>query len=375
MALMTFSMIFLGNSADLDPVEGNNGAENAASLVGTYYSAGDPAYQYITTVTADDANNDAIIQGDGFGAGEAYTYDVGAGTVTTALDFAATVNVTISFTASSGEPDYVSFGGIVQTAEGDLFLVMIDDDFGLGANALDDQPIDSIAVTSIVSSGQNQNAAASDDQEFVTCFVRGTKVLTNFGPTAVETLQIGDLVQTAENGLQPIRYITKSSVPARQLQRNPKLRPVRISAGTLGRGVPSRDLLVSRQHRMLASSPIARRMFGCSEVFISAIKLTALPGIFVDHGKALSQIDYFHILLDKHEVIFAESAPTESLYPGSFALDALPDETKVELKAITPKLSVLGSSAQTGFPNPSNKKQNEFVARCSKNRKPVLVTP
>ena len=115
-------------------------------------------------------------------------------------------------------------------------------------------------------------------------------------------------------------------------------------------------------------------MFGCSEVFIAAIKLTALPGIFVDQGKVLSQIDYFHILLDGHEVIFAENAPTESLYPGSFALDTLPDETKVELRALFPKLSVLELSRRTGLRNPSNKKQNEFVFRCSKNRKPVLAS-
>ena len=52
----------------------------------------------------------------------------------------------------------------------------------------------------------------------------------------------------------------------------PKVQPVRILAGALGHGMPQRDLLVSRQHRMLVSSAICERMFGLEQVLVSAIK-------------------------------------------------------------------------------------------------------
>ena len=93
-----------------------------------------------------------------------------------------------------------------------------------------------------------------------------------------------------------------------------KLWPVRICVGALGNGLPERDLLVSRQHRMLVSSRIALRMFGQADVLIPAIRLTALPGIAIDTN--VTEVEYFHILLANHEVVFAEGAATESLYTG-----------------------------------------------------------
>ncbi|MEO9820864.1 MAG: Hint domain-containing protein [Paracoccaceae bacterium] len=369
MALTTFSMIFLGNSVDLDPVEGNSDAENAAGLIDTYYGPGDPAHQHITTVTSDDANNDAAIAGDGAGSGETVTYDIGSGTVTTVLDLAATVNVTISFTPGSGEPDYVGIGGIIQTAEGDLFLVMIDDDIGLGANALDNFPVVSVEVTSIVSAGQNQNAAASDDQEFVTCFVKGTEVLTNVGSIAVEHLKIGDLMQT-NNGLQPVRWIARTKIQKSKIENNPRLRPVCISKGALGDNLPLRDLYVSRQHKMRVSSKVVQRMFDVSWVFVTAIQLTALPGIFVE--KKARTIEYFHILLDDHEIIFAEGAPTESFYAGPLAMTALSPEAKQELETVFPDLLLSDFKKQDSSFFPDNKLQRQLVARHVKNQKKLI---
>ena len=370
MALTTFSMIFLGNSADLDPIEGNNVAENAGALINTYYGASDPAHTHITTMTSDDANNNAVIEGNGFGVPETVEYDLGSGAVTTVLDFAVTVNVSISFVPGSGEPDYVGIGGIVQTAEGDLFLVMIDDDFGLGANALDDVPVYSINVTSIVSSGQNQNAAASDGQEFVTCFVRGTKISTGRGDVRIEHLRIGDPVETADNGLQPIKWIGQSKVSAERIKKNPKLRPIHISAGTLGIKTPSRDLLVSRQHRMVASSAIVQRMFGTPDVLISAIKLTALPGVYIDDQ--LSDVEYFHILLPEHEVIFAENTPTESFHVGPVALNALSSAATEEILELFPNLLQFDDFNPKKLQNASSKKQQKLIERCLKNNRPLI---
>lgn len=90
------------------------------------------------------------------------------------------------------------------------------------------------------------------------------------------------------------------------------LRPVRVMAVTLGGGLPRRDLLVSRQHRMVVRSRSARRLFGQGEVLVWAIRLRALPGIFVD--RAVQEVECLHLVPDRHQVIFAEGGPTESLY-------------------------------------------------------------
>jgi hypothetical protein len=364
MALIPFSMIHLGHSVDLDPTEGNNPVENASGLIRSYYGAGDPAFKHITTVTADNVNNDGAIRGDGFGTTETLTYDVGAGTVTTVLDFAATVNVTITFTAASGVPPYVGLGGIIQTAAGDLFLVMVDDDAGLGANPLNDAPLFSISVTSISSAGQNQDATASDNQQFVTCFVSGTEIMTRDGPVAVDRLQIGDLVRTADHGFQAIRWIGTSTFRASDLAANANLRPVRIRAGALGAGLPSRDLWVSRQHRMVVSCAAAKRMFDRPKVFITAIKLTGLAGITVDPD--LCDRSYFHIMFDRHEVIFAEGAPTESFLIGPFALAGLQPEARTALLGALPAQIGRSGMGEIGLFTPDNRAQRAFVAYCAR---------
>src|SRR5690606_41194845 len=63
------------------------------------------------------------------------------------------------------------------------------------------------------------------------------------------------------------------------LAMNPKLCPVRITAGALGNGMPEQDLMVSPQHRVLIRSKIALRMFNITEVLIPAIKLCDMDGI------------------------------------------------------------------------------------------------
>ena len=52
-------------------------------------------------------------------------------------------------------------------------------------------------------------------------------------------------------------------------------------------------------------------MFGKFEILLPAIKLVELPGIFVD--TSLQDIEYFHLLFDQHEIIFAEAAPHRKL--------------------------------------------------------------
>ena len=112
------------------------------------------------------------------------------------------------------------------------------------------------------------------------CFVSGTQIQTPDGLRAVEDLRQGDIVTGYEGKDLILRKALSSRLSERALRANPNLRPVRILAGALGNDLPARDLLVSRQHRMLVSSKISERMFGQNEVLIPAIRLTELPGVF-----------------------------------------------------------------------------------------------
>ncbi|SLN14469.1 hypothetical protein ROA7450_00274 [Roseovarius albus] len=205
------------------------------------------------------------------------------------------------------------------------------------------------------------------------CLTRGTLVETRNGPELIEHLRLGDLMCTHEGCFQPLRYIYRRWFSRSDFERNPKLRPIRICAGAMGCGLPNRDLLVSPQHRMLVQSPIAVRMFAACDVLVPAIKLTALPGIFVD--TEIEGIEYIHLLFDQHEVIFAEGTPTESLYTGPEALKVLSPETRAELFALFPEIATPDHSAKPACYIPSNMAQRALIARHLKNKKPLICQP
>lgn len=164
------------------------------------------------------------------------------------------------------------------------------------------------------------------------CFALGTLIDTAVGPVPVEKLKVGDLVVTADHALQPIRWIEGDRVSSARLGDNPGLQPVRIAAGALGPGVPKRDLCVSQQHRIVVSGPVVQLLFGEAEALVAAKSLCSWPGI--DISLTAGPVVYFHILLDRHEILSAEGTPAESLYLGDEALCAMSSEGLQELAEI-----------------------------------------
>ncbi|WP_108861774.1 Hint domain-containing protein [Ruegeria sp. Alg231-54] len=202
------------------------------------------------------------------------------------------------------------------------------------------------------------------------CFTRDTVIQAQRGPVLIQDLRQGDMIPTQGNGMQPIRWIGRRKFDSVALAGDPKRRPVRILAGALGNGLPKRDLLVSRQHRMLVQSKIAERMFGETEVLIPAMKLTALLGIFVDD--TVDSVEYYHLLFDRHEVIFAENAPSESLFTGPEALKTLSLEARREIFDIFPELADMNHNPNPARHIPKGPQQARLVARHLKNEKPPL---
>ena len=204
----------------------------------------------------------------------------------------------------------------------------------------------------------------------IVCFANDTRIRTRNGDVLVQDLDIGDAVATAHNGYQKIRWIGARKLNQNDLARNPKLRPVRFSARSLSATLPNRDLLVSRQHRMLVQSKVAERMFGVTAVLVAAIKMTELPGVNVDDE--VQEIEYFHLLFDKHEVIFAEGAPSESLYTTERSLKTVPPEAREEILSLFPELREPNYQPVAAVEIPPNKQQKNLVRRLLKNKKRPL---
>ncbi|MBE9476796.1 MAG: Hint domain-containing protein [Proteobacteria bacterium] len=170
----------------------------------------------------------------------------------------------------------------------------------------------------------------------IICFTPGTLITTPRGPVLVEDLLVDDLVITADNGLQAIRWVGTKRITGARLMAFPKLRPIRIRKDAFGHGVPNRDMHVSPQHRMLIDSNRTFINYGESEVLAPAKGLVNDYSITVDYS--VKSTDYIHILFDRHEIVFANGAATESFHPGHMAMSALDEAPRNELFEIFPEL-------------------------------------
>lgn len=211
------------------------------------------------------------------------------------------------------------------------------------------------------------------DDEVVPCFLRGTMIETADGPVAVESLKVGDLVRTMDHGLQPLRWIGCARLDASALQRKPKLRPIRVRAGALGQGMPESDLFLSPQHRVLVRSQIAQRMFCADEVLVAATHLTEIDGIEVVEDD--TDVVYYHMLFDRHEVVFSNGAATEAMYTGDQAMKAVGEIARAEIFALFPQLQDRRESAASAKPIASGRKARNMVARHVRNGRELVAEP
>lgn len=336
----TWNAIYLGQvAARIDPTEGNTVAENAAALNGqTFGSTAAPLWDQVVSVEAVDLfgpldasgrpvlnqnNNQGTdqIRADLSGDGVPETYN---------FDAVSTYNATITFWDGSTAPVVL---GVSQTTDGHLFLTP-----ALGGpsnDLLTSQAIISIRLNSVNQSDWQGVVIDRPNLNFI-CFAAGTRIATPDGDVAVEDLAVGDEVLTADEGGRPVRWIGRADV---DLSAAPQMRPVRIRAGALGGGLPDADLTVSPQHRILVKSRIAQRMFGTDEVLIAARQLLALDGI--DLVEEIDRVSYVHFLFDRHQIVFSNGAPTESLFTGPEALKAVAPAARAEIMALFPDLAAL----------------------------------
>ncbi|RCW79418.1 Hint domain-containing protein [Paracoccus lutimaris] len=166
--------------------------------------------------------------------------------------------------------------------------------------------------------------------EVVPCFAGGTLIETETGATRVKDLKTGDRVRTADHGMQEIRWIGRRKVAALD-----RMAPVLIRKGALGN---DRDMLVSQQHRMLIAGEAVHELFDETEVLAPAKSLVNGTSIVIQEDEA---VEYFHLLFDRHEIVFADGCRAESLYLGEQALKGFDAEAQAEIAELFPDLAEL----------------------------------
>ena len=143
------------------------------------------------------------------------------------------------------------------------------------------------------------SGADQPPQTWVPCFCAGTLIGTPLGARMVEALAIADLVMTADGLSVPVRWIGRRLV-AKRFGDPLRVLPIRIGAGAVADGVPSRDLLISPDHAAAIDGVLIQ-----AGALVNGTSITRCYD-------APERFTYYHVELELHGLILAEGLAVET---------------------------------------------------------------
>lgn len=155
-------------------------------------------------------------------------------------------------------------------------------------------------------------------------FSRGTHItLASGAQKPIEELRVGDKVLTRDDGPQEIRWIGSSTTRAVG-----EFAPIVITAGALHN---AHDLVVSPDHRLFIYQRTDTLGAGRSELLVKARHLVDGETVYRQDG---GFVDYFQLLFDRHQIIYAEGIAAESLLIDTRTEAALPRDVAGKLNEV-----------------------------------------
>jgi hypothetical protein len=157
-------------------------------------------------------------------------------------------------------------------------------------------------------------------------FSRGTHITLASGEQRpIEALEVGDRVLTRDDGPQRVRWIGQSTVRAVG-----EFAPICIKSGTLHN---NNDLIVSPDHRLFIYQRSDELGAGRSELLVKARHLVNGDTVVIQDG---GFVDYFQLLFDSHQIIYAEGIAAESMLIDKRTKPVLPADLSEEFGDVNP---------------------------------------
>ncbi|MFN3846603.1 MAG: Hint domain-containing protein [Paracoccaceae bacterium] len=207
----------------------------------------------------------------------------------------------------------------------DLLLMRLDSGAGV---ALPLSPMSAHADYTLVAIDAAPEAVRLADLLCVS-FAGGTMItLADGRQCAIEALSAGTKILTRDHGPQPLRWLGKATLRAVGA-----FAPVVITAGTIGN---AGDLIVSPHHRIFLYQRQRRAGIQTAELLVQAKHLVDDERVFQREG---GFVDYYSLVFDRHEIIYAEGVPAESLMVNDATLSRLPSDLANDVKARFPGLA------------------------------------
>jgi len=287
-------------------VSGANGGDAlplpAESVPGDYYQLSDHALPHLLVLD---------LEARGAGRDPAVAGRIGAG----------------SALGAPGDPVCLCGRLSLMAPDGDLVEVLVLDSPATGRLALPLSPLRARTTYTLIAADHRPAPIRLADV-VAGAFARGTRIaLADGRQVPVEDLAPGCAVITRDHGAQVLRW--KGAV---RLRAEDGFAPVAVMPGVMGNPGP---LVVSPHHRLFLYRRDARVIAGAAELLVQARHLVDGESIVRREG---GFVEYFSLVFDQHEVIYAEGVPCESLMVCPATLTRLPETLATPLRAAFPGL-------------------------------------
>ncbi|WP_135504088.1 Hint domain-containing protein [Roseovarius aestuariivivens] len=251
---------------------------------------------------------------------------------------------TLSITAINGQP--VVAGSTVVLNSGQTITLNPDGTI----TVLGDGDQETVSFTYDIASSTGATDTGFVTLDSIPCFTKGTRIETDAGPVEVQHLQPGMRILTRDNGPQPLRWIGNREVAGQG-----DLAPIRIRAGTFG---DHGALCLSPLHRILINDPVSELFFGEPEVLVAARDL--VDGARVTRAPC-DTVEYFHLLFDRHQIVYSEGLATESFLPGPQISHSFEAEILREICALFPEIDPTTGTGYSAAARPMLKRFEAHV--------------
>ncbi|GAA6199387.1 Hint domain-containing protein [Aquicoccus sp. SU-CL01552] len=150
-------------------------------------------------------------------------------------------------------------------------------------------------------------------------FTRGSMILTETGPIAVEDLLPGDQIITRDGTSETLMWKGSTQIVPGRPDAKGRYHPlVRIMADGFGVQLPMSDVLVGPAARLLKTPGHLRKLVGQSPLLTPVAEF--IDGVSAIETAPPTAVQLFHICLRRHSVIRIGGLEFETYHPGINAL-------------------------------------------------------
>ncbi len=189
--------------------------------------------------------------------------------------------------------DTIVMTGVTATGSSFTSGILTIDEGGGGSATLDLPGVFTLANFDVT-----PGVSGATEVTFVPCFRAGTHIQTESGEVTVERLTPDDVVVTRSGRLRPVRWIGHRRIWLAFHPKPQDVYPVRVQAHAFGPGLPHRDLSVSPDHALFLDGVLIPARNLCNGATI--------------RQEPMDAVEYFHVELERHDVLLAEGMHCES---------------------------------------------------------------